>query len=251
MSTEVIKWPPIIVGNKCRHLHFWRPPETQTHTIPTVLSKYWLIINCSHVGLCWGRQWNAELGKSEWEVINKEKVALCTGSWACMSAAFRSRKQSLYIHLWWVIHGKPSGKKKKKKQRTGTLISENIRTSLGRFMDPTMDRYQGRSHEEDENVFGGLDRERGLGSGWDSSVPVGIPNTDVRISMWFGLEGWCQGRPQHRWLSCDLRLRPVFIVSVNFFLSYFSSLFSAWECLSICAICRILKKPFIKQSLIH
>lgn len=27
-------------------------------------------------------------------------------------------------------------------------------------MDPTMDRYQGRSDEEDENVFGGLDRER-------------------------------------------------------------------------------------------
>lgn len=147
MSNEVIKWPPIglIIGNKCRHLHFWRPPEPQIHTIPTVLSKYCLIINCSGVWLCWGRQWNAELGKSEWEVKNKEKVVLCTGSWACMSAAFRSRKQSLYIHLWWVIHGKPSGgkktKNKKKKQRTGMLISENIRTALGRFMAPKMDRY--------------------------------------------------------------------------------------------------------------
>lgn len=31
-------------------------------------------------------------------------------------------------------------------------------------MASTMDRYQGRCHREDEKVFGGLDKEKGVGS---------------------------------------------------------------------------------------
>lgn len=40
-------------------------------------------------------------------------------------------------------------------------------------MAPTMSRYQGTCHGEDEKVFGGLDRGEGVGSSWVGTVPLG------------------------------------------------------------------------------
>lgn len=102
----------------------WGPSEhksIRSHCKYQILSNYQLHSCLGLLGpgvKCWAwKEW-VESGKI------RRKTALCTGGWACMSTAFRSRKQSLYIHLWWVIHGKPSGKKK---QRTGSV---NIRGNM-------------------------------------------------------------------------------------------------------------------------
>lgn len=54
----------------------------------------------------------------------------------------------------------------KKKQRTGSVNVIGNTDCLGCFMALTMNRYQGMCHGEDEKVLGGLDIEKGFGSGW-------------------------------------------------------------------------------------
>ena len=131
-----------------------------------------------------------------------------------VSSFGKNRKQSLYIQLWWVIHGKPSGKK----QRTGSV---NFHTEYGLpcivlwlLLDNEQLSGLGCQEGEGQKVWRVRNRREGVQIG----LSLNSANRKERQMVHTVISSHELWRSGHGlspraflWLSCDLILGPNFV----------------------------------------
>lgn len=147
------------------------------------------------------------------------KEAICTGSLACKSVAFRNRKQSLYIHLWGVIHGKPSGKKKSRDWQCYYHTEYGLLCVVLWFLLNNKQLSGRESEGEDHRVWRVRNRREGV------QIGLSLNSANRKKDRWFMLSSVCmncrdlvmdQVHEAFLWLSCDLIFGPVLVdMSVN------------------------------------